>query len=190
MNRLGRLLARVPEPVWAVALFVVTISIAMMWRWIVAPVTTDADAMESADAVVLFVGGRGERLEAALDLMERDVAEVLVIPNGFGPAWPDADEVCREGVEFEVICPVPDPNTTRGEARTIGALADERGWDSVVMVTSTYHVERARLMLGRCFDGEITAVDATPDLTVWDWVTRINHEWFGHLHARVIARGC
>jgi uncharacterized SAM-binding protein YcdF (DUF218 family) len=176
--------------VWAVAVFVVTIVVAMAWRWTVGPATTPVDAVEPADAVVLFVGGRGERLTTARELLERGVADVLVIPNGYGPDWPEADEICRAATDLEIICPVPEPNNTRGEAHAIATLAAERGWDRLVVVTSTYHVARARLMLERCFDGEVVAVGADPDLSFGDWLSRVNHEWFGHLHARTISRRC
>lgn len=191
MARLGRLIVRIPEPVWAVAIFVVTTAAAMAWRWIIAPVTTDPSSVEPADAVVLFIGGTGERLEKALELMDRGVAETLVISAPTPGTWPDADRLCRgTDAPFEVVCPQPDPRTTRGEARIFGELAADRGWDRLVMVTSTYHVGRARLLLERCFDGDVTAVDATPDLSAWGWAQRMNHEWFGHLHARVVARDC
>lgn len=190
MSELLRILGRIPEAVWAIAVFVVTIVIAMAWRWTVGPATTDVDTVEPADAVVLFVGGRGERLDTARELLERGVADVLVIPNGFGPAWPEADEFCRAEADLEIICPVPEPNNTRGEARAIADLAAERGWDSLVMVTSVYHVARARLMLERCFDGEVVAVGADPDLSFRDWLSRVNHEWFGNLHARTVSTGC
>jgi len=58
------------------------------------------------------------------------------------------------------------------------------------MVTSTYQLARAELMLDRCFDGKITAVAATPRDGPGGWARLTVHEWLGHLHARVLARGC
>ncbi|MGI9606299.1 MAG: ElyC/SanA/YdcF family protein [Acidimicrobiales bacterium] len=72
----------------------------------------------------------------------------------------------------------------------IGDLAVDEGWESIVMVTSSYHVSRAELLLKRCFDGTITAVGAETDLSASSWVNRVAHEWLGHLHARILARSC
>jgi uncharacterized SAM-binding protein YcdF (DUF218 family) len=49
----------------------------------------------------------------------------------------------------------PDPYTTRGEARAVARLADEHGWRSVVVVTSRYHVPRARMIFNRAWNGDL-----------------------------------
>lgn len=145
---------------------------------------------ESADAVVLFVGGKGERLEAALRLVRSGVADHLVIPNGTRPTWPQANRLCDGGNEFRVICPEPDPESTRGEARAIARVADEEGWDRVVLVTSNYHVTRARILLSRCFDGTIDAVGANPDLRLARHAQRVTHEVAGLAEAMFVNNGC
>ncbi|HVM52623.1 MAG TPA: ElyC/SanA/YdcF family protein [Acidimicrobiales bacterium] len=107
-----------------------------------------------ADAVVVF-SGDVSRLEGAAALVP-DVAPVLVV------SAPDpelrARLRCGQHRRVEVICVVPDPATTRGEARAFAAVAEERGWDHVVAVTSRDHLRRARLQLDRCWDGRISAV--------------------------------
>lgn len=188
MSQLGRLLARVPEPIWATALFAVTTATAMFWVWTVAPASTDVADVEPADAVVVFVGGQGERTDAAFELMARDVADVLVVPNANGDEWPR--DFCSPRDGFEVVCPVPETANTRGEARVIAELAAQREWDRLVLVTSTHHVARARLLLERCFDGDVTAVAADPHLSFGSWLDAAIHEWFGHVHALGVARGC
>src|SRR5947209_935599 len=108
-----------------------------------------------ADAVVMFVGGRGERLNKALDLMHAGAAPNLVIPNGMRPTWPEANKLCRGPTLFKVWCPAASPDSTRGEVRAIATLAAEQKWVHVVAVTSRYHVTRAHLLLSRCFHGLI-----------------------------------
>lgn len=168
----------------------VAIVTALTWRWTVAPDAEPLRTVGPADAVALFVGGRGERLVTAEALMARGAAPVLVIPHGTRIDWPDANRLCFGDPGYEVICPDPDPDTTRGEARTIGEIGSERGWTSIIYVTSTYHVARAGLLLGRCFDGSVVGVEAPVDLGTGDWVRRISHEWLGHLGARAWSRGC
>ena len=190
MARFWRFLGRVPRSVWVAAGVLVFVGALLTWRWMLSPSASATGSLGDADAVVMFVGGRGERLELASEIMESGAAEVLVIPNGQTPNWPQANALCAGSSEFEVVCPEPDPDTTRGEARVIADLAAERGWTSMIAVTSTYHLIRAELLLDRCFDGTITAVAASPDISPPSWIRSIVHEWFGHLHARVLARDC
>lgn len=144
----------------------------------------------TADAVVMFVGGKGERLSTALRLVQSGVADRLVIPNGNKPTWPQANALCRGTHDFKVFCPTPDPDTTRGESRAIGALAHAQGWRHLVMVTSTYHVTRARILLSRCFGGSIDAIAAEPGLAVPRHASRIAHEIAGLGEAMLVNSGC
>jgi uncharacterized SAM-binding protein YcdF (DUF218 family) len=86
------------------------------------------------------------------------VAPVFVVFNADGSALdvPGADEV---------IAVRPDPYNTRGEAAIAARLARERHWRSLVVVTSSYHVARARFIFGRAFEGELTMVPAPA--TTW-----------------------
>ncbi|NOX28792.1 MAG: hypothetical protein GXP35_01875 [Actinobacteria bacterium] len=108
------------------AVFLVAFS---SWRYFVRPTT---DRPESADAIVLFAGGRGERLETAIDLLEDGVASHLVLPNGNLPQWAAANRLCDGEWDFEVHCFAPDPDNTWGEATGAGKLAAENGWDRLV----------------------------------------------------------
>lgn len=164
------------------------VAAALTLRWFVFPPTVDVDEVGEADAVVMFVGGRGERLDTAHALMDRGVAPVLVIPNGRAPEWPEANVLCRGDAPFQVLCPDPQPDTTRGEARAIADLAASHGWSKLVAVTSTYHVHRASLLLDRCHDGTITMVAAPTGLDPIAWVTRLAHEWVGTVGAA--GEGC
>ena len=143
-----------------------------------------------ADAVVLFRGGQGERLDTALGLMSAGVAKNLVIPNGTVESWPEANRLCRGGRSYTVKCPDPDLETTRGEARAIAAVARNEKWQHIVLVTSTYHVTRARTLLSRCFDGKIDAVEARPGLALGRFVSRVTHEWAGMAEAMLVNNGC
>lgn len=141
------------------------------------------------DAVVVFAGGRGERLEAARALMEDGVAPTLVVSNGRAARWTEANRLCERQVAYEVLCPAPDPQTTIGEARMVGALAAERGWSSLALVTSTYHGPRARLQLARCFPGRLTVVAARPEPAARAWQHALR-EQVGYLEAMLRSRAC
>lgn len=168
----------------AVALVVLVLGTARLFVW------PSADSPTSADAVVIFAGGRGERLARAEQLMADGLASNLVIPNGTAPEWPAGNAACRDHRAYAVVCPVPDPDTTRGEARAIAGLAKDRGWNRVILVTSTYQVTRADLLLGRCFEGDIQRVRADPGLSALAWLRRVGHELLAWTHAMTIQRGC
>jgi len=143
-----------------------------------------------ADAVVVFRGGQGERLDTAVGLMKAGVAKDLVIPNGTTASWPQANRLCRGAASYDVACPTPSVETTRGEARAIAEVARRNNWQHIVLVTSTYHVTRARVLLERCFNGKVDAVEARPGLTVSRFITRVTHEWAGMAEAMLVNNGC
>jgi len=119
------------------------------------------DSPRHADAVVVLAGDH-LRLGKALELMARRVAPTLVISDGVAPGWRVANRLCRRGGgRFRVVCFRPDPYSTRGEARAVARMAAARGWGSVVVVTSTYHVTRARLLFDRCVDARVRVTGAT-----------------------------
>jgi uncharacterized SAM-binding protein YcdF (DUF218 family) len=167
-----------------VPLFVVAWA-AVVARFVLWPVQ---DAPGRADAVVVLAGDH-LRLGKALELMELRVAPTLVISDGLAPGWGEANRLCRGGGgRFRVVCFRPDPYSTRGEARAVARMAAARDWRSVVVVTSTYHVTRARLLFDRCTDARVGVTGSTYRRSL------IPLEVFlepGKLaYALVVARGC
>jgi uncharacterized SAM-binding protein YcdF (DUF218 family) len=59
------------------------------------------------------------------------------------------------GRPFRVLCFRPTPFSTRGEAREAKLLAAQRGWRSLLVVTSTYHVYRTRILFHRCLPSRV-----------------------------------
>lgn len=144
-----------------------------------------------ADAVVMLGPGlNGERVREALRLVRRGRAPVLVVSRARDPGWAAGQELCRGGRRFQVLCIRATPYTTRGEARTVDRLASKRHWGSLVIVTSTYHVTRARLLYRRCFDGRLDVVGADPEASLGEWAGAIAHEWGGLAYAATLARSC
>ena len=118
-----------------------------------------------ADAVIVLAGDRTPRLDRGLALMRAGVARTLVISDGRDPLWPAANRLCaRGGAGFRVVCFRPEPYSTRGEARGFAQLARARGWRDVVVVTSTFHVTRARMLFRRCIAGRVQGVGAHASL--------------------------
>jgi uncharacterized SAM-binding protein YcdF (DUF218 family) len=141
-----------------------------------------AGALQRADAVVVLAGGDGERLDRGLELVRAGVAPTLVASTG-------PSQLCDTAQPFEVVCFHPSPETTRGEAEAIGRLAREHGWRHIVLVTSSYHMSRAQLLVDRCYSGSLEAAPAEPDQGLDSWVAAIAHEW-GGLAEALVHRSC
>jgi uncharacterized SAM-binding protein YcdF (DUF218 family) len=165
----------------------VVLGVILSYVWFVAPSTATVENADSADAVVVFAGG-GDRLETAVELMERGLAPNLVIPNGESSDVEDED-LCDDA-PFEVFCPETDTIDTRGEAQTIGRLAAELGWERLIAVTSTYHIHRATYQLKLCHDGPVQAVSAGHGIDSDALATQVVHEWAGTLAAMTFQRAC
>jgi uncharacterized SAM-binding protein YcdF (DUF218 family) len=147
------------------------------------------DPPRRADAVLVFAGGRGERLREGTRRVQEGVAPVLVVSDGGVPGSRFA-RACRQQLGIRVVCVTPRESSTRAEARVFAELADREGWRSVAMVTSSYHVRRASLLLGRCYRGKVFTVATRPPRTGVDLAGRALREWAGLAAALTVQRGC
>jgi uncharacterized SAM-binding protein YcdF (DUF218 family) len=114
-------------------------------------------SLRRADAIVSLDGDRPRRLRKAVELAAAGVAPTLVIVRAEALA---PELLSARDLPFEVSSVVPDPSSTRGEARAVARLAGEHGWRRILVVTSTYHVPRARLIFRRGLVCELTFVSA------------------------------
>jgi uncharacterized SAM-binding protein YcdF (DUF218 family) len=172
--------------IWVPVLVAGTLFLAATARFFVWPSTSDVDR---ADAVVVLDGGAGERLDKARALMARGVAPTLALSTGREMDADEAGDLCTKRQQFEVVCFTPRPDSTRGEARAVARLARDKGWNEVVLVTSTYHVTRARMLLERCFDGRVDAVAASPPRRPLHWAAAVVREWAAMVET-ALRRNC
>lgn len=157
----------------------VAVIVAEAWLFVFPPV----DSPTPADAIVVF-DGPGERNAYAWELAEEErLAPTVVISiddTGKCEPWKRTrEEYCLE----------PKPATTRGEARAFAELARQRGWDHVIVVSTASQSLRARLRLGRCFDGAAQFVTVREE-TVWSQAYRVVYENGAMLKALLVERGC
>jgi uncharacterized SAM-binding protein YcdF (DUF218 family) len=143
------------------------------------------EPLHEVDAVVVLAGASGERLPAGLELMEQDIAPVLVLSSTGSPGNVHSDRLCdhRLDAPYRLICFAPEVHTTRGEARSIARLAKDNGWDRVAVVTSRYHVARASIYLAQCTTKEVTMVATDPDASPAEWLQRFAEESTASLSA-------
>lgn len=123
-----------------------------------------------ADAILVLgppdVDGR---VTEAFALARQHYARTVVV-SVESDAQLRAKSACRDdNPDYQVICFQPSPRTTQGEAEEIGRLAAQRHWRSIIVVTSKYHISRARLIVDRCVSGRVLMVAAPgrPSLTTW-----------------------
>jgi uncharacterized SAM-binding protein YcdF (DUF218 family) len=137
-----------------------------------------------ADAVVVLSGSNYDRLPRALQLMRAHTAPLLVVSDGRHTV----PGLCRTRRPYRVLCFRPTPFSTRGEAEAIARLARARHWRTIDVVTSRYHVFRARIILQRCYHGHLRLVGSEP--RVADYLVGAASEWPKLLVAEVLRRGC
>lgn len=134
--------------------------LAVCWAVLEHPRT---DEPARSDALLVLGPPDPHRMALAQGLMDRGIAPVLVIatpdprpddPPSMVRYYEDRD-FCTPRGEYEVICFKPNPSTTQGEAMELRDLAAQRGWDTVTAVTYKQHVPRARMILERCYSGEL-----------------------------------
>jgi uncharacterized SAM-binding protein YcdF (DUF218 family) len=168
----------------AVVVLLVAAWIAVVARFVLWPVQ---DEPRRADAVVVLAGDH-LRLGKALELMTRRVAPTLVISDGLARGWRQANRLCRGGARFRVLCFRPEPYSTRGEAHAVARMAAARGWRSVLVVTSTYHVTRARLLFDRCVGARVWVTGSTYRRSLIPLEVFLEPAKLAY--ALVVARGC
>lgn len=137
-------------------------------------VRPQTDQPRPADAILVLGGtASAQRYLTGLELAADGLAPTLVLSNPYRPRDPVLDALCeRQQPGFAVVCFAPEPRTTLGEGRELRRLAAESGWRSVIVVTSTSHVSRARYIIGKCFDGELIMVGTPARLSIagWAWL--------------------
>ena len=144
-----------------------------------------AQGMPSRVSAIVMLAGPGNRLLVALELARKHRAPVLVVSqgqHGYGGPCPSA----TPGVTL--ICFDPDPGNTRGEAEFVGRLAKKYRWQSVVLVTTRVQDTRARIVLERCFSGQVYVMTGSQPLG--SWPHQIAYEWGALFKALVLYRSC
>jgi uncharacterized SAM-binding protein YcdF (DUF218 family) len=111
---------------------------------------TPADLPE-ADGIVVWTGPGGGRLEMAGALMDQGLGERLLI-SGVNTSLNEERVAELAGLSIEKAGCCLDVDyaalDTRGNARETAAWAEALGYDHIILVTSSYHMPRARVEIG------------------------------------------
>jgi uncharacterized SAM-binding protein YcdF (DUF218 family) len=138
--------------------------------------TVDGVHLPQIDAIVCLAGGRG-RIAAAADLWYRywEISQAPVpgagrspVPakppilylSGMGPQsnWNSLKRQVRRGVlsalKTENVVLETESSNTEENAKWLVRYARERGWERVLLMTSPYHMKRARMIFERVLEAQ------------------------------------
>ena len=146
------------------------------------------DPPVTADAIVVLGGlGSAAVVARAIDLATAGYSGRVLISDAFGgdtrPANLCARPVPVPGTTVDVSCFDPHPTTTRGEAEALAAFASAQGWNRVIVVTSSYHVSRARLQISRCYAGSLAVIGARQPMDPLKWAYQFVYQSAGFIKA-------
>ena len=107
---------------------------------------TPAAEPARADAIVALTGPSAERVNAAIRLLEQDKGQRVLISGVNREVRRQELRALTPGSNKLFNCCVDlgfEAEDTIGNAQEIAAWADAKGYDSVIVVTSDYHMPRA-----------------------------------------------
>ncbi|MEZ5409750.1 MAG: ElyC/SanA/YdcF family protein [Acidimicrobiales bacterium] len=92
--------------------------------------------------------------------MAEGTAPVMVVLFASDSFPEDYETLCRNTADYEVLCPPGgDQVDTAAEASQVAQLSRQYGWSRVMIVTSNYHLRRARYLDRKC-SGEVAIIGA------------------------------
>jgi uncharacterized SAM-binding protein YcdF (DUF218 family) len=149
------------------------------------------DPLTKADAIVVLGGDEDGRVDYGLKLAHQGYADTVVISNSYPEDNRMIRRACASGTAtITVVCFVPDPWTTQGEAMFTAKLAAERGWNHVIVVSWNFHLVRARYIFDQCFGGRTTMVPVPRSYryNAADWVFTYSYQYAAL--AKAVFIGC
>jgi uncharacterized SAM-binding protein YcdF (DUF218 family)/glycosyltransferase involved in cell wall biosynthesis len=167
--------SRVLRGVLAVAAaFLIVFHTNLLW-WVASPLKM-AEPPRHADAIVVFAGGVGEsgkagggaqeRLKKAVDLYKAGNADYLVLSSGYVYSFREADVMralaIDQGVPAAHIVLEERAANTYQNVTFVDQILKPRGWRSILLVSSPYHMRRA-LLVWRKVDPGVDVIPSPPE---------------------------
>jgi hypothetical protein len=148
--------------------------------------TGDDSLPRGADAVVAL-GGSEQTLPAAQTLIGGGIAPVLVVSAERNGRDKQRAALCRKKAE-NVVCVYGGPLASSGETQAISRLADQRGWDTLILVSPDYSRFRLERAFQRCGDFRIATYGV--DEPWWNTAIGIPLEWVKLAVSETVRRNC
>lgn len=127
-----------------------------------------ADPLAPADVLVVISGGRGdERVRQAAMRFTQGVAPVLLLSGGeslMGISVPELlrSQALAHGVPASALLYERGSTSTAEQARALRPILEARGARRAIVVTSSYHTRRTRLLFRRSFAGSPVEIRVHP----------------------------
>jgi len=171
--------ARVRRLWWVVALLALIVGVwatSSGWLPLVGRFLVRSDALQPSAAVVPMAGGGPQRVATAADLYHAGFAQWMIVASmplntpGIRRSYGElmATEAEWRGVPADRVLTVPGTvRTTYEEALGVRALAEERGFESLTVVTDNFHTRRAGMAFADAFQGSDIGILMRPATESW-----------------------
>lgn len=136
---------------------IVFLGVGVVLAWLT--VNPRVNPAPQVDALMVLSTQAGAHDEARR-LAEEGATDLLLVstPDN-APA-----SLCQESPGGATVeCFAPDPVTTQGEAIVGTELARQQGVESLGVLTFDHHIERSRMLMDRCWDGELHMYEFEPE---------------------------
>ncbi len=150
------------------------------------------DSLSPSDAIIILSDDNysGDRAARAAELYRMGLAPRIVASGRMLRPYAGISELMQhdleaDGVPKSAIVRFPHhADNTREEAEALRALVSQKGWRSILVVTSNYHTRRSRYIFTRVMPSDVTvrvasARDSDYVPEVW-WEHRVSFKLFFH----------
>ncbi|QQD85647.1 YdcF family protein [Jeotgalicoccus sp. ATCC 8456] len=151
---MNKLLRAMTKPKIAIPLTII-LTLIMVGVIVESFIHNDSEKPEDSDVIVVLGGGDQGRMKRAADLYESSYAEkVIVTPVGDRYNTEELTNIARHyGIEEEDIIVDSESTSTYTNAQRTIEIMDENDFELAMIVTSDYHVKRAKIIFDRLNDG-------------------------------------
>lgn len=137
----------------------------------------------SRPQAVVVLGGYGDRFARGLAVARADHIGTVELSIG------NTEAACPKVSGVDLHCFAPHPASTQGEAHAIAVIARQHHWDRLLVVAGTSQVTRARLRIGRCYDGQMAFTGVDPE-GLFHWIHDIVYDQVAMVKAVAWQWGC
>jgi hypothetical protein len=154
----------------------------------IAPVSDEA---QPTDVVFILGPATTEDIVIARAMLAEGLSHNLLLSVGPpNTRSPELRSLCTTPQVFTVECEIPSPSTTQGEARMLQTAAAQHGWTSATVITQTAYVTRSRLIISRCFTGDLRLIADQAPLGLRGWAQQYLYQSGAFLKAAFVTNTC
>ncbi|MDH6242420.1 hypothetical protein [Mycobacterium sp. OTB74] len=142
------------------------------------------DQLRHADAIMILGGYKYDRYVLGFQLGSEGWAPNVVASNPIGPDDPWLTDYCKKpNRDYKLYCIIPNPRTTAGETQALNHLATVNHWHSIIVVTFTPQISRARFILQQCLHAQLIMVASGPQPSLARWIYEYPYQTAGYVKA-------